>query len=240
MPKRRCQRRDILRVGSATVLGSLAGCTAGGGSDGETTNTDSGEDDGSPDEENTLAGHPGTAGLESQPYQGADPTAAEAVIVAFEDPSCQTCRRFERETLPTIRSELLDPGTASFVFRGLGIIYDWGEPAAKALEATLARSESAHWALKEHYYETQSRFSVDTVSSRTRSFLDDETNIDGGSVLEDVNAGAADAEYEIDLDAASAVGISATPTFLLFRDGEYVTKATGAVSYDLFATALEV
>lgn len=227
-------------MGGAALLGSLAGCTAGDDSPSDTTTAGSGYGGESSADENSLAEHPGAAGLESQPFQGADPTTAEAVIVAFEDPSCPTCRRFERDTLPTLRSELLDPGTASFVFRGLGIIYDWGEPAAKALEATLARSEPAHWALKDHFYGAQSGFDTENVLDLTETFLDDETEVDGAAVVDDVESGTADEEYRIDMDAASAVGITATPTFLLFRDGQYVTKATGAVSYDVFATALEV
>lgn len=162
------------------------------------------------------------------------------MIVAFEDPSCPTCRRFEQQTLPTLETELLETGTASFVFRGIGIIYDWGEPAAKALEATLSRSETAHWALKDHYYSQQGEFDAQNVLSKTETFLDSETDLDGEAVIGDVESGAADTAYNIDLDAASAVGVSATPTFLLFKDGRYVTSAVGAVSYDVFATALEV
>lgn len=240
MDERRFTRRSVLGMGGAALLGSLAGCTDGNDPASDTTTTGSDAGGESSPSENSLAEHPGADGLESQPFLGADPTAAEAVIVAFEDPSCPTCRRFEHDTLPTLRSELLEPGRASFVFRGLGIIYDWGEPAAKALEATFARSEPAHWALKDHFYDAQSNFDTANVLDLTETFLDDETEVDGTAVVEDVESGAADEKYTIDMDAASAVGIRATPTFLLFRDGQYVTKATGAVSYDVFATALEV
>lgn len=240
MAEREFTRRAVFGMGGAALLGSLAGCTAGIDAASDTTTSGSGYGGDSSGDGNSLADHPGAAGLESQPFQGGDPTTAEAVIVAFEDPSCPTCRRFERDTLPTLRSELLEPGRASFVFRGLGIIYDWGEPAAKALEATLTRSEAAHWALKDHFYDAQSSFDTGNVLDLAESFLDDETGVDGAAVVSDVESGAADAEYTIDMDAASAVGITATPTFLLFRDGQYVTKATGAVSYDVFATALGV
>jgi protein-disulfide isomerase len=231
-------RRGALRLGALGLLGSLAGCAGGSGGQGETTAGGADESDG--EDENTLSGHPGAAGLSRQPYLGADPESASAVIVAFEDPSCTTCRRFERQTLPTLQTELLEPGTASFVFRGLGIIYDWGEPAAKALEATLARSEPAHWALKAHYYDQQRNFDAGNVLDRTASFLDRDTEVEGAAVIEDVDSGAADEEYGIDLDAANAVGVRATPTFLLFTDGTYVTQATGAVSYDVLATSLGV
>lgn len=232
-------RRTALRLGIGGIAGALSGCTGGAGemNSDETATTGGTTDDGGSD---SLADHPAGAGLDSQPFLGPSPGAADAVIIAFEDPSCPTCRRFERETLPSLRSELVDSGHVSFVFRGLGIIYDWGEPAAKALEATLARSPDAHWALKEYYYAQQPSLGTENVLDRTRRFLADETDVDGTAVVEAVRAGDADEAYAIDIDAAEAVGVSATPTFFLFADGTYVTKAVGAVSVDVFKTALEV
>ena len=232
-------RRDVLRYGGIALLGAIAGCLGSSGGQSGNPTTDDGGQDGEGDAA-TLAGHPGAAGLDSQPFLGADPGESDRVIIAFEDPSCPTCARFERQTLPTLKEELLDTETASFVFRGIGIIYDWGEPAAKALEATLARSESAHWALKNQYYAEQQDFDAQNVLSKTEAFLESETDLDGGAVVGDVEDGTADDAYQTDLDASSAVGVSATPTFLLFKDGQYVTSAVGAVSYEVFATALEV
>jgi protein-disulfide isomerase len=215
--------------GGASEGGDAPAETAAGGSAAETTT-----DDGA-----TLASHPGTQGLGSQPFLGPDPTDATAVIVAFEDPSCPTCRRFEQNAFQRLRSELIETGTVSFVFRGYPVVYPWGEPATRALEATFAADPTAFWALKNHYYETQSAFDADNVLDRTESFLA-ETAVDAGAVIEAVESQSVRDAVDLDLRAGEAAGIRGTPGFLLFRDGRYRTTVTGAQSYSVFAGALGV
>ncbi|MFC7175986.1 DsbA family protein [Halosegnis marinus] len=103
-------------LGSAALAGAttLAGCAgSGGGGDGS-----DGEPTGTPIDE-----HPAAADLDAQPMLG---ETTDTVIVAFEDPSCTLCRRFEENTYPRIVSDLVEPGEASFVYRGYPIIYPWG------------------------------------------------------------------------------------------------------------------
>lgn len=183
--------------------------------------------------------HPAANGLASQPVEGTDPAEADVVIVAFSDPSCPFCKRFAEDTLPTIRSNLLEQGSTAFVYRSLGMVKAWGTPAAKALEATHERSETAHWTLKAHYYDEQDAFSTENVLAKTKTFLDAETDVDGGDVVAAVEAGAADDAFHLDETSASAAGVTGTPTFFLFRDGRSLTKIVGAVGYDVFATALD-
>lgn len=224
MSERSSTRRDALRVGSAALLGAVAGCIGSGGTQGGGTPTSE---------------HPAGRGLASQPAQGGDPTSADVVIVAFSDPSCPYCKRFAEETLPKIRSNILETGSASYVYRGLGMVQAWGTPGAKALEATFARSSEAHWALERHYYDQQKAFSADTVLEKTKTFLDEETDVDGAAVVSAVESGGADDAYRLDEESASDAGVRGTPTFFLFRDGHFLTKVVGAVGYDVFATALD-
>ncbi len=186
----------------------------------------------------SIDGHPGTAGLDSQPMLGADLESSNAVIVAYEDPSCPYCRKFEQETFPEVKRKLLDTEKATFVFRGLGIVKDWGAPTAKALEATYEESAAAHWALKTHYYDQQHTFKMENALSKTKEFLEKETAVDGEEVIEAVEEGDATEPYQVDMQAARSAEVTATPTFLLFRDGRFVTSAVGAVSYEVLATPL--
>jgi protein-disulfide isomerase len=224
-------RRDyLLGLGTATTA-ALAGC-AGGLGGGGASNTDDGR---------SLAAHPATAGLDAQPRHGPDPTDATGVIVAFEDPSCPRCRTFERNTVPEVRSKLVEPGDAAFVFRGYPVVYDWGEPAARALEAAYAESAAAHWQLVAHYFERQEDFRAagsDQVYPRTRQFLDANTDLDGEAVVAAAENGAVSDAVGTDLDAGEAASISATPTVLLFRDGQYRTRYTGSVRFSDIETAL--
>jgi protein-disulfide isomerase len=242
--RRELGRRDALAlvgvglVGTAGCLGSDDGDT-GGGDDGTDTSGSGGADGSGNDGTDTGgADHAALRAVDEQPALGPPPGEATATIVAFEDPSCQRCRAFERETVPRIREELVEPGTATFVFRGYPVVYDWGEPAATALEAAYARDSDAHWALADHYYAEQPSFDAGNVLDRTASFLDGETDLDGSAVVEAVEAGAPDDVVQTDLDAGEAADATVTPTVFLFRDGEYRTTASGSISYDAVESAL--
>jgi len=208
----------------------------------------------SPDGESTTTGgttaggerledHPAAAGLASQPTLGPDPADADGVIVAFEDPSCPRCKRFEQATVPRIKSELVEPGTASFVFRGYPVVYEWGQPATRTLEATYARSADAHWRLLDHYFENQTDFreaGTEEVYPLTREFLAAETDLEAGAVVAAAENGDHEDAVSTDLSAGQEANATATPTVFLFRDGRYRTRASGSVSFTLVKNALGV
>lgn len=233
----RSRRRFLAAVGAtaglAGCLGSVESGDGGNGSDGE-----DGGGDGNGGGGQSLADHPGAAELADQPRLGPDPAEATGVIVAFEDPSCTRCRAFERDTMPKIRSELVDSGDVAVVFRGYPVVYPWGKPATQALESTFARSADAHWALADHYFERQPEFDSDNVLSKTRAFLAAETDVDADAVVADAESKAHDDAVQADLAAGENADVDITPTLLLFRDGEYRTRATGSVSVDVVAGAL--
>jgi protein-disulfide isomerase len=141
--------------------------------------------------------------------------------------------------VPRIRDELVATGQARFVARTYPVVYPWGEPAVQALEATFARSPEAFWGLFAHYFADQDAFSTDNVLPRTEEWLAANTDLDGAAVVADAEAGAYDDAVQVDLDAGEAAGVGrTTPTVFLFRDGEYVTRAGGSVSFDLITSAL--
>lgn len=79
------------------------------------------------------------------------------------------------------------------------------------------------------------------MADRTVSFLDSETDLDGAAVVEEAESGAYDDAVQADITAAEDAGLGqTTPVILLFKDGAFVTKANGSVSYDLIAEALGV
>jgi hypothetical protein len=238
-------RRDALRSTGALALAGLAGCagtTFGGGGSGD--GGDGGDGNTGP-----IPDHPATAAVASQPHRG---DLGGTMVVAFEDPSCPRCKAFEAQTVPRIESNLVEPGLASYVFRGYPVVYPWGDPASHALEATFDRSEDAFWSLASYYFDNQNSsgvaggggsggFSTDNVLERTRQFLNDETAVDGDAVVSDTRDGAFDDAVQTDLDAGEAAGAGrTTPHVFIFDDGEYLTKAQGSVSYDLIASALGV
>jgi protein-disulfide isomerase len=217
-------RRRYLTLASAGVVGALAGCGGSGG----TTSERSGQ---------SIDDHPATAGLEDQPRQG---DLGGDVVLAFEDPSCTQCRRFHENAVPEIEANIVDADEGAYVVRTYPIIYPWGEPATQALESTFARSEGAFWALFDHYFATQNQFDTDNVLDRTEQFLSESTDLDGSVVVEDARNEANNDAVQADISAAEDADLpQQTPIVLLFRDGQFVSRANGSVSYDLIAEALE-
>lgn len=250
-------------LSSAAAAGVLAGCLGGGesaasgGGESDTGRTESGSTPAassaaeSPAENGagsatgtgataTNIDHPAATDLAAQPALGPAPGTAAATMVAFEDPSCTNCERFNTGAFPELESKLIEPGTVSYVYRNYPYAYEWGRPAMGALEATLSRGEDAFWGLKEHYFATQDQFSTSNVLDRTREFLESETGVDASGVIEDVEAGKFDAAVKRDIDAGNAAGVVSTPTFFLFRDGAFLTEIRGAQSYQVFEQALGV
>jgi protein-disulfide isomerase len=240
-------------AGGSNGVGSGSDATDGSGSDatdeagdpggsGEASATEAGDPGGSGVGAGYFGGHPATTGIDDEPVLGTLGEAT-ATVVAFEDPSCPTCRRFERNAGARIRDELVPAGDVAFVGRSIPIIYPWGKPAVQALEATYARSADAFWALFEHYFAAQEAFSgagVDEVLPRTERWLAGNTDLDAAAVVADAAAEAYDGAVTEDLDAAEAAGVSRTPTLFLFRGGEFRTEASGSVSFDLVTSALEL
>lgn len=246
------RRRLIAATAGVAALGGCLGLGTGDDSMADGTTTTGGTDDGESMDDDGMAGddemdgdtdlqsHAGAAGLADQPTLGPDPFEADAVVVAFEDPSCPNCRRFETNAFPKIRSEWTDAGKASFVFRGFPVVYPWGEPASQALEATYAHDESAFWTLKDHYYAEQDAFDEDDVLDRTETFLAENAMVDAETVVSEAREEAYDDAVQADLSAGEAAGFSATPSFLLFRDGSLVTELAGPKSFSVFENALQL
>jgi protein-disulfide isomerase len=245
--------------GAAALTGCLgnsgetgpSGDGGGSGSDGrgETDATDgtAGGSGGATPAGTPVRDHPAAAGLDDQPRLG-ELGDDRHVLIAFEDPSCTRCRAFERDVLPRITGDLVDPGKAAFVYRNYPVVYAWGKPAVQALEATFARDEGAFWSLKDYYFANQDRFGRGGIGSGSggedplegaRRHLAAETELDADAVVADAEAKTYDDAVQADLDAGKAAGAGATtPTVFLFRNGRYLTRTSGTVSYDLIAASL--
>jgi protein-disulfide isomerase len=244
------RRRQLLGALGAAGATGLAGCTDDGGGDpGSDGSSNGGSDDGRGSGTGTpwgLPDHASLPGLDAEPVVGPPPGEAPGLVVAFEDPSCTVCQRFERNTWPKLESELVAGGEVSFVYRVMPITYQWGKPATQALESTYAfareagqdRDAPAFWGLKDAYYTERERFASGDTLAETEAYLASETDLDAAAVVAAAREKRHDAAVQADLAAGNEAGVSATPTFFLFREGEFRTVIRGAQSYDIFATAL--
>jgi protein-disulfide isomerase/transcription elongation factor Elf1 len=187
-----------------------------------------------------LGSHPAATALGNQPTLGPPPGEADGTIIAFEDPSCPSCARFELNTFPELKSRLIETGDVSFVFRSIPVINPWGEPATLALEAVQARDEATFWGLKRYYYENQRGIDSENVYEATRSYLTEQTDLDSDAIVQDARQGTYREDVNTNLDASDQAGVRGTPMFFLFKSGSFATSFVGPQSYSVFANTLGV
>lgn len=189
----------------------------------------------------TWGEHEASDGVEESPHLGSPPAETETVILAFEDPSCSSCAAFAQNTLPELRERAVEPGVTSYVWRASPGVEPWGEPATRALVATYLEDPDAFWVLKERYYQERDSIDEEVVVDQTRDFLED-VDVNEAAVLEAMTDGRVDVDEHIERDEAAARGadVDVIPSFVLYREREYVTTVVGPQSYEVFEGALEL
>jgi protein-disulfide isomerase len=210
-------RRQFLAVTVGAAATAVAGCLGGG------------------EEATAFRDHEASNDIDGQPTLGS--LDRPGVVVGFEDPSCVACRRFEQQTFPRLKDELIESGDVGFVYRTLDVVLPWGEPAAQVLASTHAADAETFWGLKSFFYEHHDLFTAENVFEEAEPYLR-ESPVDAETVLADARAGAHEDLIAANRAAAKAAGVSGTPTFYLFRDGELRTEVSGPQDYEVFAGAL--
>jgi protein-disulfide isomerase len=262
---RRTRRTFLAALSTTPLLAGCLGTGSGGSESGMGTDSHSGDDGGTNDATETTAqstaeaesteastatpdsnqseasvatSHVAATDAGNEPTLGPAPGEGKATIIAYEDPSCPACQEFETGTFPELRKKLIEPGDLSFVYRTYPHVQSWAMPATQTLEAAYAHDPDAFWKLKAHFYEEQGSFSSDNVFSKVEAFLGAETNVDAAVVVEEAKNGEYDAAIQADEEVRKEAGVKYTPTFFMFRDGEYRTKAVGSQSYSVFKNSL--
>ncbi|WP_143423339.1 DsbA family protein [Halegenticoccus soli] len=182
--------------------------------------------------------HPAANGIADNPRLGRPLEDVRGIIVAFDDPSCPSCAKFHEGTLPTLKSRLIDPGKAAYVARAFPIVEPWGNQGVQLLKATHAHDAEAYWDLKSHYYANRQSFDTGNVFEKTEAYLRSETSVDARTVVREARRKAYDDAVNADVRAGRSAGIRGTPSFYLFRDGEYRTKVLGNQNAAVFENAL--
>ena len=235
----RLRRRHLLG-GMASIAASLSGCLGGGSDDGTSNDSAATDGSGQSDSEGGLSTHPSAMALDEQPVLGPEATEAEGVIIEFADPSCPGCARFEENTFPKIKSNLVESGKAAFIYREYPNVAPWGESASQALEGTFERSPDAFWSLKSYYYSNTDSLSNDNVLEKTKTHLEQNADVDARAIVEGVRNDEFAERVQQDVEAGNEAGVAGTPSFFLFRSGSFVTTIEGAQDYSVFKNALGI
>lgn len=144
---------------------------------------------------------------------GTDPVlgAADApvTIVEFIDYQCPYCQDFAQQTFPQLKANFIDTGRVRYVARDFPLAkHERARPAAIA--AACAREQGRFWEMHEALFADAGRLTDADFRRHAERLGLDRARFDACRA-ESRHGGRLDADYA----AARAVGVSATPSFLV-------------------------
>src|SRR2546428_683106 len=135
---------------------------------------------------------------------------APVTLVEFSDYQCPFCQRFFATTLSAIKKQYVDTGTVRYVFRDFPL--DQMHPQArKAAEAAHCAGElGKYWEMHDVLFQNQKALAPPQLAERART-----VGVDGAKFDECLSSGRHAARVERGLTDGAAVGVQATPTFVV-------------------------
>jgi protein-disulfide isomerase len=134
------------------------------------------------------------------------PADAPVKIVEFSDYNCPYCRRFHTETFPELMAAY--PDQILFVYRDYPITS--AESMAAAQAANCAGKQGAYWPFH------NSLLSGDLgLGAEAYQAYAEQLDLDPDALAACIEEGGEQAEIQSDARAASALGVSGTPTFFI-------------------------
>lgn len=161
-----------------------------------------------------------------------------AVVIEFSDFQCAYCAAFARESLPTLKREYIDTATLQLVFRHLPIDRIHANARQAAAAAECAGLSGQFWEMHDRLFQDANDVGPASIKRHAQELGLDPAGFDSclsSSVTDRIRR---------DVDAARALRISGTPTFLIghrLPDGRIkVAKVlAGALPVDEFREALD-
>ncbi|QCC60155.1 thioredoxin domain-containing protein [Natrinema thermotolerans] len=183
--------------------------------------------------------------LGGKPIMGS--RAAPLEIYYWTDFQCPFCERFERETLPDLVREYVEPGDVRIVFVSVPYFGADSMTAAVAGKCVWERvrddDPGAYWDWHTAVFDEQGEKNSGWAS--TDNLLEYTRSVDGvdadalESCLEDRRS-EFEAAVEADAERATEFGISGTPSFVVFDpESEAAGSLTGAQPPERFDDAIE-
>ena len=158
-------------------------------------------------------------------------------IVEFSDFECPFCAQHARETYPSIRRNLLEPGFATYVALAFPLerIHPHARKASEAAEC--AAREGRYWEMRERLFASPTALAAEDLSESAKAVgLDSER-------FQACLAGKASDKVAADIAVARRLGVNSTPTFfvgLIRPDGSInlVKRLNGVVTFDDFRDSI--
>ncbi len=156
---------------------------------------------------------------------------APLVLIEYTDYQCPYCGRFEAQTFPDIKKNLIDTGKVRFIQRDLPL--EFHQFALKAAQAARCAGEQGkYWEMKDVLFKNQTKLDAESMTSYAKIIgLNEDKYKTCASSDKYVKEIGDEAKY------ANSLGINGTPSFVLGKpDGDFVDglKIVGAQPYAAF------
>lgn len=135
-------------------------------------------------------------------------------IVEYGDFACASCGQFARETLPHIEAAWIDTGRARLRFVPFNLsFFRPGGAAARAAEC--AARQDAFWPMHDRLYARQDEWLGRGGQRERLEGYARELDLDGAAFRACLDDDAVAATIDANTEAAQAMGVRATPTFVV-------------------------
>jgi protein-disulfide isomerase len=160
---------------------------------------------------------------------------AKVTMVEFSDFQCPFCKQFVDNTFAQIKKDYIDTGKVKFVYRHFPLPIHPNAPLA-ANAAECANDQGKFWDMHDKLFATQDTWAGLTNDAAKADFISyaGDLGLDTTAFDSCLSANQDADKIKKDSDAATAAGVSATPTFVI--NGEVVV---GALPYDSFKQVLD-
>jgi protein-disulfide isomerase len=169
------------------------------------------------------------------PEQTLGDATAPLVILEFSDFECSYCSRHARETIPRLRTELVDKARVRLAFKHFPLENIHPVSRAAARYATCAGRQSRFWDMHSRLFGS-GKLSLD-VLARTPGELSLNSQVFDDCLTQ------VDKEIALDQQDGRRLGVASTPTLFIGRTtGDntvaLLTRITGAQPFDTIAAAI--
>tara|TARA_Y100000590_G_scaffold292774_1_gene329636 strand:- start:2359 stop:3009 length:651 start_codon:yes stop_codon:yes gene_type:complete len=161
---------------------------------------------------------------------------AEIMIVEFGDYQCTFCYKFHQETFDKIKSNYIDDGVVSYVYRDFPLN---GQLSKMASEASYcAQKQEKFWLYHDTLFNNWAGENTGWITKKILISFANDLELD----IEKFEKCLTNMEFQDKVlkneQYARSINIDATPSFLIF-DNETVYRIIGAQPYETFEKTIE-
>lgn len=163
---------------------------------------------------------------------------APVTVVEFGDYQCPFCRKYHSAAFADIKKNYIDTGKVRYIVRDFPLSFHANAPnAALAARCAAEQGQSQFWTMRDLMLETTADLAPESITKYAA-----QAHLDTGRFQTCMDAKKYSADVQKDVAAANAIGVNATPSFVIGKtangqiDG---VRIAGALSYSAFETAIQ-